>query len=776
MSYFEFPHTRNYDGDLGYIIKKITELADRYNTFFEYNSIRYHDPINWNIRESYPANNIVYDTQSETLYISKQAVPAGIDIDNNDYWFFVSPFKIDTSLSITSINPVANKTLTNKINIIDNNIASLNNALTTGLATERNTRITADNNINSHLATVENNLSSETSARVDADIAINQRINNIIALPEGSTQGDAELMDIRVGGDGTTYPTAGDAVRNQYRELHYPLSALEDITIEGFSNAPEFINGTITNNAIITLTNAEIAVANWNYLTINAEPGQTYYISGTGSTQARLFIVVDENENVIDMFESATTIRFDNVKYVAPYNASKIKVNSISSQGAPSVKIRKYAFTAGSSSALGVETSPDTWLIGKDFKTSVALYGSGNGTVNYTDMRFNNNAFKTVSDDVSPVNDMQAGYIGANHGFNFGYDITSTAHGLTTADIGKTDSVDGNTWVLTKIIDANTFEVICKDSSKWFGMKIATVPATFNFGSSISVISSILVQIRPSVKNVNIKVVKNTSDSFIISESYDIINPSNGIAWIMANVGSANNDSFAEHSSSAITIRNVYNFSDTGDLVIYQSIKPLISIGLNFYSGTQSMKFGDNDRFCVPGTTYDSLTAINDTYYFSRSIWNDSNTPPFLYIQADSTNPNKMFLQGFKMVDRNDYIDDKAGFIYDSSLKMYPYAIEPHDNILAGTIYEFISYRIPMIKNNISGVDFAGCAMIGNDYYFIAYNLTPGNKIVNIPKKLFDMNAESILTHNATLNSKLITNAIDVTFTGEGYILIKLTK
>ena len=23
MSYFEFPHTRNYDGDLGYIIKKL---------------------------------------------------------------------------------------------------------------------------------------------------------------------------------------------------------------------------------------------------------------------------------------------------------------------------------------------------------------------------------------------------------------------------------------------------------------------------------------------------------------------------------------------------------------------------------------------------------------------------------------------------------------------------------------------------------------------------------------------------------------------------------
>lgn len=31
MAYFEFPHTRSYEGDLGYIIKHMAQLVDEYN-------------------------------------------------------------------------------------------------------------------------------------------------------------------------------------------------------------------------------------------------------------------------------------------------------------------------------------------------------------------------------------------------------------------------------------------------------------------------------------------------------------------------------------------------------------------------------------------------------------------------------------------------------------------------------------------------------------------------------------------------------------------------
>lgn len=68
--------------------------------------------------------------------------------------------------------------------------------------------------------------------QVEQDIAVtNARIDNIIKLEGGSTTGDAELADIRIGYDGLEHASAGDAVRaigNEVNDLRNSLDQFID--------------------------------------------------------------------------------------------------------------------------------------------------------------------------------------------------------------------------------------------------------------------------------------------------------------------------------------------------------------------------------------------------------------------------------------------------------------------------------------------------------------------------------------------------------------------
>ena len=79
---------------------------------------------------------------------------------------------------------------------------------------------------------VSTQLTTRMSAIETEQSVQSARMDTFTSLPEGSTSGNAELADIRVGAAGITYDTAGNAVRGQISELKSDLTKLESSITE----------------------------------------------------------------------------------------------------------------------------------------------------------------------------------------------------------------------------------------------------------------------------------------------------------------------------------------------------------------------------------------------------------------------------------------------------------------------------------------------------------------------------------------------------------------
>ena len=84
--YIKYPNQNDEILNLDWILSTIDNLVNEVANFVSLNTIKYADPIQWNITTQYEKNTVVIDPITGSAYISTKPVPAGVGLNNTDYW------------------------------------------------------------------------------------------------------------------------------------------------------------------------------------------------------------------------------------------------------------------------------------------------------------------------------------------------------------------------------------------------------------------------------------------------------------------------------------------------------------------------------------------------------------------------------------------------------------------------------------------------------------------------------------------------------------------
>ena len=85
------PYTNFHDLNLDWIIDTLNDFNDRLTNFVSLATIKYADPIQWDITSQYEANTVVVDSAGNA-YLSVQPVPSGVSLDRTEYWTKIGNF------------------------------------------------------------------------------------------------------------------------------------------------------------------------------------------------------------------------------------------------------------------------------------------------------------------------------------------------------------------------------------------------------------------------------------------------------------------------------------------------------------------------------------------------------------------------------------------------------------------------------------------------------------------------------------------------------------
>ena len=81
-----WPYSTFHDLNLDWVISVIRELETKITQFVALNTVKYANPLQWDITRQYATNTVVINPQDGTAYLSTKPVPQGVQITNTEYW------------------------------------------------------------------------------------------------------------------------------------------------------------------------------------------------------------------------------------------------------------------------------------------------------------------------------------------------------------------------------------------------------------------------------------------------------------------------------------------------------------------------------------------------------------------------------------------------------------------------------------------------------------------------------------------------------------------
>ena len=268
----KYPNQNDEILNLDFVITQVENLKAAYEAFLAANSLTFADPITWDITKQYSKNTIVLSPEGDA-YLSKKVVDKGIQLNNTEYWLEIFNFAeyVRTANSNLTLHIEQNTTratasyavddwllwddvlykvtaaissddlLTVGTNIVHFTVEDFCRAWQTYMvntiaqykadidASELAYKQQLDQTVLQYKNDID---ASELAYKNQLDVSVAQTTASLQAQLNAAIAGvtvDSEVINIRVGADGTIYPTAGDAVRGQVSDLKNDVKHNNDV-------------------------------------------------------------------------------------------------------------------------------------------------------------------------------------------------------------------------------------------------------------------------------------------------------------------------------------------------------------------------------------------------------------------------------------------------------------------------------------------------------------------------------------------------------------------